>query len=282
MSAVPKAFDPAQSGYKSSYLDAAGIRTHYLEAGKGQPLVLVHGGGPGADGYGNWYSCLPIFSRGFRALAVDMLGFGHTDKPDPASFVYSQDARTKHMIAFIEALGAGPVTLIGNSMGGLTSLCVAIQRPDLVSKLILMGSAGIKSQLPPALQPLLNYDGTRDGMRRVIGTLTHSSYSMDEALLDYRVEMANRLDTMQALQATMGWVKQQHGLYIDEDEIRKNRVPTLVVGGKSDPIVTPVQIFRFLELIDNSWGYLIPHCGHWVMMERPEEFCALCTRFIHQ
>jgi 2-hydroxy-6-oxo-6-(2'-aminophenyl)hexa-2,4-dienoate hydrolase len=282
MSAVAHQFDPAHSGCTSSFVDAGGIRTHYIESGAGQPVMLVHGGGPGADGHGNWHSCLPLFAREFRVLAVDMLGFGRTEKPDPTAFEYSQDARARHLTAFIEAVGAGPVTLIGNSMGGLTSLCVAIERPDLVHKLILMGSAGIKSVLPPALQPLLNYDGTKDGMRRVIGALTHDSYRMDEALLNYRVEMANRPDTMKALQAAMQWVKQQHGLYIDEDRIRRNRVPTLVIGGKNDPIVTPAQIFRFLELIENSWGYLIPHCGHWVMMEQPEEFAAICMRFIRQ
>jgi 2-hydroxy-6-oxo-6-(2'-aminophenyl)hexa-2,4-dienoate hydrolase len=85
---------------------------------------------------------------------------------------------------------------------------------------------------------------------------------------------------MKAQAATMQWVKQQGGLYIDEELIRTTRVPTLVVGGKCDPIVTPRQIFRFLELIDDSRGYLIPYCGHWVMMERPEEFADLCTQFI--
>ncbi len=282
MSATRQQFDQTMAGYQSRYVDAGGLRTHFVETGSGPPLILVHGGGPGADGYGNWHSCLPIFAGRFRAIAVDMLGFGRTDKPDPATFVYSQDARTAHMIAFIEALGSGPATMIGNSMGGLTSLCVAINRPDLMHKLILMGSAGIKFELPPALLPLLNYDGTREGMRRVIGGLTHKSYCMDEGLLSYRVEMSNRPETAKAQAATMQWVRQQHGLYIDEYRIRKNTVPTLVVGGKSDPIVTPAQIFRFLELIDNSWGYVIPHCGHWVMMERPEEFCAVCTRFILQ
>lgn len=282
MAAIRADFDPAMKGYDSHFVDAGGIRTHYLEAGDGRPVILIHGGGPGADGYGNWHSCLPLFAGHFHAIAVDMPGFGRTHKPDPASFVYSQDARTAHMTAFIEELDLGPVTLIGNSMGGITSLGVAIQRPELVKKLILMGPAAIKFEIPPALLPLLNYDGTTEGMIRIIRALTNESYAMDQALLRYRVELANDPDTRRAQGAIMQWIKQQHGLYLEEDLIRKTRAPTLVVGGKTDPIVTPAQIFRLLELIDNSWGYVIPHCGHWVMMERPDEFCAVCTRFILQ
>ncbi|MGH7820464.1 MAG: alpha/beta fold hydrolase, partial [Candidatus Binatia bacterium] len=116
------AFDAVAKRYESRYADAAGYRTHYIEAGEGEPVILVHGGGPGADGFGNWHSCLPGFAKRFRTIAVDMLGFGGTAKPDPASFTYSQDARTDHLIAFIEALGLGQVRLVGNSMGGITSL----------------------------------------------------------------------------------------------------------------------------------------------------------------
>ena len=168
-------FDAQLAGYESRFIDANGIKTHYIESGVGEPLILIHGGGPGADGYGNWQGCLPAFAQEYRALAVDMLGFGRTDKPDPSTFTYSQDARTNHMIAFIEALDTHPVSLIGNSMGGITSLGVAMQRPDLVKKLVLMGPAGIKtSEVPAALGPLMSYDGSVEGMRKVIDVLSES------------------------------------------------------------------------------------------------------------
>ncbi|MGH7822502.1 MAG: alpha/beta fold hydrolase, partial [Candidatus Binatia bacterium] len=111
-------FDPKAQQYESKFVDAGGIRTHYVEAGRGEALILVHGGGPGADGLGNWHSCLPRFAERFRTIAVDMLGFGKTEKPDPKSFVYSQDARSQHLASFIEALGLSQASLIGNSMGG--------------------------------------------------------------------------------------------------------------------------------------------------------------------
>jgi 2-hydroxy-6-oxo-6-(2'-aminophenyl)hexa-2,4-dienoate hydrolase len=276
-------FDPTQSGYDDKFVDAGDIRTRYIEAGAGAPVVLVHGGGPGADGWGNWYACFPHFARNFRAIAVDMLGFGKTAKPSPESFEYSQDARTHHLIGFIEALGAGPVSLIGNSMGGITSMGVAIERPDLVNKLVLMGPAGLKTdEVPAAVRTLIEYDGSADGMRKVIGVLTHDGYPVDEALVGYRVEGSNDPETRAATHAAMQWVRARHGLYFDDDVIRRVTAPTLVVGGKDDPIVPPSMIFRFLELIEDSWAYILPHCGHWVMNERPEEFSAVTSRFLLQ
>ena len=274
-------FDARRETYESRTADAGGIRTHYVEAGKGDPLVLVHGGGPGADGPGNWYSCLPRFAERFRTIAVDMLGFGKTDKPDPKSFVYSQEARSDHLASFIAGLGVGPVSLVGNSMGGITSLGVAIRRPELVRKLVLMGSAGIKSVgIPAALAPLMQYDGTVEGMRKVVRALTHPDCAIDEGMVRYRTEVSNAPGNMQALGATMGWVKSQGGLFLEEEEIRKVRAPTLVVAGMNDPIVAPEHNLRFLQLIDQSWGWFLPHTGHWVMVERAEEFTDVVTRFV--
>ena len=77
----------------SRFVDAAGLRTHYLEAGSGAPLVLIHGGGAGADSVGNWKGSMPHLARHFKVIALDMVGFGDTAKPDPAGFEYSQAAR---------------------------------------------------------------------------------------------------------------------------------------------------------------------------------------------
>ena len=138
-------FDRSMSAYESQYLDAGQIRTHYVEAGTGEPVILIHGGGPGADSYGNWFACLPLFGKEFRAIAIDLLGFGKTDKPDPNEFVYSQDARTDQLINFIEALDSGPISVVGNSMGATTGLGVAMKRPELIKKLVLMAPAGLPS-----------------------------------------------------------------------------------------------------------------------------------------
>jgi 2-hydroxy-6-oxo-6-(2'-aminophenyl)hexa-2,4-dienoate hydrolase len=265
----------SQNGH---HVQAAGHETFYLEAGEGQPIVLIHGGGAGANSWGNWRGIIPKLAQHYRVIAVDMLGFGDSAKPD-GDFVYSQAARVDHLAAFLDTLAIGPAMLVGNSMGGATAIGVAVERPELVSKLVLMGSAGLVTRIDPALAPILNFDFTRDGMVRLVRALTNDDYQIDEAMIDYRLELAKRPETQRAYVSTMTWIRNQGGLYWDEAYIRRVKAPTLVVNGKCDKVVPIANAYRFLELIDNSWGYLIPRCGHWAMIEYPEDFAAITLSF---
>ena len=258
---------------------AGAINTHYLDNGTGAPVVLIHGGGAGADSRGNWAQVIPMLASDYRVIAVDMLGFGRTDKPN-GSFVYSQPARVDHLIAFLDALDLGPATLVGNSMGGATAIGVAVERPDLVRDLVLMGSAGLVSRIDPSLAPILGYDFTREGMVRLVRALTTDSYHIDDAMIDYRYALAVDEGTRRAYTETMNWVKDQGGLFWPEDYIRRVQVPTLVINGKCDKVVPVANAYKFLELIENSWGYLIPDCGHWAMIEHPVDFTNITRNFL--
>lgn len=268
--------------FEDDYIDAAGVRTHYLRAGDPDlpTTVLIHGGGAGADARGNWSTVIPLLSDDFHVIAYDMPGFGDTDKPDPARFDYSQGARNRHLAAFVEALGRGPVNLVGNSMGGATSLGLAVDRPDLVSRLVLMGSAGLNAELSPALMPIINYDFTPDGMRALINALTGDGFVTDEELVRYRHERSCDESTRSAYGAIMTWIKEQGGLFYDDDYIRRVEAPTLIVNGKQDLVVPLENAYRFLELIDNSWAYIIAHCGHWAMLEATDDFVWSTRAFL--
>ncbi len=257
---------------KSQHIAVDGVKTHYLEAGSGAPMVLIHGGGAGADARGNWSGCLPAFAERYRVLAVDMLGFGATDKPDPASHDYSQGARNRHLLGFLDALGLDAPILVGNSMGGCTALGVAIDRPDRVRALVLMGSAGLNAELSPAIRTILGYQPTPENMRTIIDTLTGDGFVIDEELVRYRYELTQQPGAMAAYGATMKWIGEQGGLFYAEEEIARVKTPTLVVNGSDDQVVPKELAWRFHELLDNSWLYVIPHCGHWAMIEQREEF----------
>jgi 2-hydroxy-6-oxo-6-(2'-aminophenyl)hexa-2,4-dienoate hydrolase len=261
------------------YIKVGEINTHYYEAGQGEPLLLIHGGGAGADAWGNWKGCLPRLAEQFRVLAVDMVGFGKTDKPDPSTFEYSQEARVQHIIAFIEALGLENVNLVGNSMGGATALGVCMRRPDLVGKLVLMGSAGLKFEPTEALRVIMGYAPTRENMEKLVRTLTHEEFEIDSELIDYRYNLTLQPGVMEAYQAMGRWIA-EHGLFYLDEEIRQVRQETLIINGKQDKVVPAEVAWRFSQLIELSWLCLIPHCGHWVMIERRDEFCALTSWFL--
>lgn len=268
------------SGFESRHVDAGGLRTHYLEAGKGEPLVLIHGGGAGADSIGNWRATLPVFARHFRVIALDMVGFGDTAKPDPAGFEYSQAARVRHLKDFLEALGLQRASFIGNSMGGATALGLAAFHAQRVERLVLMGSAGLTTKIHEDLLPVINYDFTREGMARLIRALVNDKFQPDPQLVDYRYAKSLEPATRAAYGATMKWIKEQGGLFYAPEVIARVACPTLVVNGKLDKVVPVANAYRFLELIADSWGYIIPHCGHWAMIEHPADFARACLGFL--
>ncbi len=264
------------------FITAGRFRTRYLEAGEGRSVILLHGGGAGADSLGNWKTCIPIFSRRFRVLAVDMIGFGKTEKPDPAAFTYSQDARIAHLADFITAMGLRKAFLVGNSMGGATALGVAMRQPELVDKLVLMGSAGLNTELSDSVRTILSFAPSRENMEKLVGVLTSQGFHVDPELIEYRLGLTRQPGAMEAYGAAMKWIAQQGGLFYPEEEIAKVKHRTLIVGGKDDKVVPPEINWKFSQLLENSWLHLIPHCGHWAMMERPEEFTEVTSWFLEQ
>ena len=259
--------------FQSRFITVGGVKTHYLEAGTGEPLLLVHGGGAGADAWGNWKDCMPLYAADYRVIAVDMVGFGKSEKPDPSRYAYTQPSRNEHLSTFIEALELAPLNIIGNSMGGGTALGVAMSRPGLLRKMVLMGSAGLPIFNPdPAVLRSLNYDFTLEGMRALVRNLTAPGYSIDEELLRYRYELTlGHEKVVTAINASK--------MYYTEEEVAAVKTRTLVVGGKEDKIAVPARTRRYLELLENSWGFILPRCGHWVMMESTREFVALTRAF---
>jgi len=265
--------------FTTKLIDAGGIKTHFIDVGQGDPIVLIHGGGAGADAYNNWAEIIPMLAPHGRVIAFDMLGFGKTDKPD-GDFQYTQQARNQHLIDFLSGLRLGKATIVGNSMGGATAIGAAVLRPDLVRRLVLMGSAGLSTDLSPALQTILHYNFTREGMISIIRALTTDGFQIKDDLIDYRMKNADDPGHKRAYAQTMKIVKQNGGLAYDEAFIKRVSVPTLIINGKQDKVVSLDIARRFLELIPRSWGYFIPQCGHWAMIEHPDDFGSTTLIFI--
>jgi len=121
--------------------DANGIKTNYLEAGKGDPVVLIHGSGPGVTSYANWRLVLPALAENFRVVAPDMVGFGFSERP--ANIEYGLQTWADQVVGLMDTLELPQAHLVGNSFGGAIALRIAAQHPDRVAKLVLMGSMGV-------------------------------------------------------------------------------------------------------------------------------------------
>ncbi|QSR22054.1 alpha/beta fold hydrolase [Hyphomonas sp. KY3] len=271
---------PTPVDVKSNFIDASGLKTHYLTCGDPSkpPIILIHGGGAGATAMGNWQGTFDLFAKTHYVIAPEMLGFGQTAKPQ--NIAYSQDDRVNHMKAFLDAMDLTGIPLVGNSMGGATSLGICMKWPEAVSDLVLMGSAGLNVEITPAMMPILGYDFTIEGMHKLISALTGPLYTASDEIIKARHEGSLDPDGRVAYTKAMGWIREQGGLAYAEEEISQVKNRTLVVNGKDDIVVPLAYGIRFMELLENSTGYFMPHIGHWVMIEAPEEFAEVVQGFL--
>src|ERR1700756_1516636 len=124
------------------------MHLHYEQAGAsraGTPVVMLHGGGPGAAGMSNFGGNLPVFGERFRTLVVDQPGFGKSDKPPVEGNYFSFAAQA--LAGLLDELAIDRVHLVGNSLGGGTAVRFALNYPDRAGRLVLMGPGGLSLNL---------------------------------------------------------------------------------------------------------------------------------------
>src|SRR5438874_13223173 len=119
------------------------MHLHYDEAGshQGTPVVMLHGGGPGASGMSNFKNNLPVFAERFRTLVVDQPGYGKSDKPEVQGNYFTFAATA--LKDLLDELGIDQAHLVGNSLGGGTAVRFALENPDRAGRLVLMGPGGL-------------------------------------------------------------------------------------------------------------------------------------------
>jgi 2-hydroxy-6-oxo-octa-2,4-dienoate hydrolase len=261
-------------------IDANGVKTNYLEAGAGPPVVLVHGSGPGVTAYANWRLVIPALSDRFRVIAPDMVGFGFSERPDGAD--YSVQTWADQVVGLLDALGLDKASIVGNSFGGAIALKVASQHPDRVDKLVLMGSMGVDFPITEGLDRVWGYTPSFENMRAVLDV-----FAYDRALVpDELAEVRYRASTQPGFQESYGamfpaprqrWVD---AMRTPDDEIRKITHETLVVAGREDRVIPVETSLTLMRLIDNAQLHVYPHCGHWTQIERSADFNRLVSDFL--
>ena len=149
-------------------IEVAGIKTNYHEAGSGEPVILIHGSGPGVSAWANWQFAIPYLAERFHVFAYDQIGFGYTD-PAPNQ-KYSLQLWTEHLLNFMQAVGVKRAHLVGNSMGASVALAAAVDHPEMTNRLVLMGPMGVRFQLKPGegLDAVWGYTPSVENMRRLI------------------------------------------------------------------------------------------------------------------
>ncbi len=256
-----------------------GLRVHYHQQGEGPVVLFLHGSGPGASGWSNFRRNYPYFAEhGFQAVVPDTLGFGHSSKPDDVD--YTLDFLVEALERFLDARGITSCAVVGNSHGGAMAMHLALRRPALVTRLVLMAPGGLEERetymkmpgIRAMMKVVLGPDGvTREGMRKVFGLQLFDPSQLTEAILDERMAIA----ALQPKRVLSSMVVPHLAT-----ELGRLQCPVFALWGRDDNFCPVSGATTLAMACKRVRVLLLSECGHWVMVEHADLFNRLCVDFL--
>ena len=256
------------------------------EDGDGPVVLLLHGL---ADSLLSWYcNIYALADAGFRVIAPDLPGFGDSDKPDHLEYDPVSAAEFVYDLSLV--LKLEKVSLVGNSAGGLISGLFALEHPDMVDRMALVCSGGFGRKVSWLLRaisiPVLGNLVYQPWFNSQIGVTKRLFYQPPEILEELLPEM----DRMKLLPGAKSAVLRSIRSTIDPRGIRKeayilerlkdSKVPLMTIWGENDRII-PVRYAEDVRReLPQSEVRVIPECGHWPQMEKPEQFNPMLISFL--
>ena len=259
-----------------------GLTTGYLEAGQGDPVVLLHGGEFGANARIGWEHTVGALAQRYRVLAPDMLGFG--DSAKVVDFTDGRGMRIRHIARFCDAMGVTSAHFVGNSMGAINLLVDATSDdPVLPVRSLVAICGGGEIQRSEHVSALYDYDATFEGMRRIVTALfADDSYPRDDHYVRRRYESSIAPGAWESLAAARF---RRPGLEppASPSSVRaydRITVPTLVVEGGQDKLLPAGWAAEIAGQIKHGRSAVIDGVGHCPQIEQPEIANELLLDFL--
>jgi 2-hydroxymuconate-semialdehyde hydrolase len=265
---------------KSAVVD--GLVTGYLEAGDGDPVVLLHGGEFGASAELGWERTIGALAEHYRVLAPDMLGYGHSAKV--VDFVDGRGLRIRHVAAFCAAMGVDSAHFVGNSMGAINLLTDLVSDvPVLPVRTLTLICGGGAIQRNEHADALYDYDATVEGMRRIVSALFFdAAYPSDEDYVRRRHASSTAPGAWEAIAAARFRRPGETPPPTPSTERAYDRiaVPTLVIEGGGDKLLPAGWAADIAGRIAGARSAVVDAAGHCPQLERPEVVNDLLLRFL--
>ena len=263
------------------------VRMHYHDEGAGEPVVLLHGGGPGASGWSNFGHNAAVLATVFRVLLPDQPGFGSSAKPSVTGHYFTFAAEA--LAALLDELGIGQVHLIGNSLGGGTAVRFALRYPDRAGKLVLMGPGGLSINVfsPDPTEGVSRLtafaiEPSRDRMAAFLRSLVFDQKLITDALIDDRYEAARTPEALAAMtslgRSFFDPATAEDGMLWREAHRLRNQV--LLIWGREDRVNPLDGALVALKQIRKAQLHVFGRCGHWAQLEKAGEFNRLVLDFL--
>jgi pimeloyl-ACP methyl ester carboxylesterase len=272
----------------SLYVEVDDVKTRYVTSGDGdQAILFIHGF---SSSLYSWRACLEPLSRKYRVIALDLKGFGFSEKPESE---YTTGEYVDFVIHFMDALDLDKVTLCGNSMGGGIAWRAALKYPERVEKLILVDAGGYPSTRSgqPFIMKLVRKLGNLPGVDSLFPLFTTrgrirsslaSAYYHDEQVTERTVDAYYySMRTEGAKHAVLArMLRPRSDIEEWQSRISELDLPTLIVWGADDTWIPAEDAVRFHEDIAGSHLRIFQECGHLPQEEMPEAFVAAVLDFM--
>lgn len=260
------------------------------QLGEGPALLLLHGGGPGASGVPNFIRNVPALARHFRLIVPDLPGYGSSTKGIDRADPFGDLAGA--MLGLLDVLKINKAHALGNSLGGACALRLALERPERIDRLVLLGPGGIDTTRQPptdGLKQLLGYYAGEGPTRDKVATflrdyLVYDGSAIGDTVIDER--FAASIDPEIVADPPLQPPKDlSNALMLDlarDARLPGLATPTLVFWGMEDRVNPPSGAQSLQAQMPNCDVYLLSRTGHWVQWERAAEFNAATIAFLSQ
>lgn len=255
------------------YATVYGAKIHYLEAGSGPVVILLHGLGGDTS---NWAMTVGALAQKYRVIVPDQIGFGKSDKP---LMNYRVGTLVDFLAGFYKELKIDRAVLVGNSLGGWTAAAFALAHPEKVDRLVLVDAAGFKieANVDPRMFNFLN-PSTREDVRRILSMIYYNKAFTSDAAVDLLFARRIASGDGYTIQRFIDSVVNGYDMLDGKLSALKHR--TLIVWGRED-LLTPIAMGeRFKREIPNSELLVFEKCGHVPQLEKASEFNAAVLKFL--
>lgn len=266
------------------WVTAAETRVRYYQAGSGPPLILLHGLGEAAV---IWYTNMEPLARGNTVYAPDLPGHGASEEPP---WEYSLEGSIRFLEEFLDALGLERSSLVGNSMGGLIALALALERPQRVNRLALEDSAGLGREVAGFLRfmslPILGEllisnrpNATQWVLQQVFHNRAHVTERLVELIHEERSRPGNSAAMLKMLRVGVSLLGMKPELNLTS-RLGELQTPTMVFWGREDRIFPLAHGKRAAQLIPGGQLRVFEQCGHWPHLEMSQVFNRALLEFL--
>lgn len=255
-----------------SYADVNGIQMYYEEQGQGQPLVLLHGGAGSIDATSGWSKLLPSLAARYRAICVEHRGHGRTNNP-AGRLAYALIA--EDIAQFIEHLGLAPAHVAGVSDGGIVGLTLGMTRPEIMRSLVCVGA---------------NYcidDHVRAALRLFDAAVLERDHPEYARVFAERHDPHHHEGYWRELVQQVRTTAEIEPAWTTAD-LRRVLVPTLLITGESDFLVSLDQTLTMRREIPDAELVILNHAGldgmanHLVQFSRPDVVGSIVLDFLER